>query len=225
MKNKLGFRTAAVLLVLVMVTSCFVGSTFAKYTTSSSGTDNARVAYWGFCGSDSLSFDLFDGEYTHVASSSHSNVFAPGTTKEEYFGIGFSSNFGLNIVGTTEVNYTLNVDAEVSGNYAMLDANPNFKWMLYTNHTNEYTYFGTAEELVYALEALDGSASGAKEYKAGEPIAEVAYGGGYRVGWVWEYETQGERMAAQDKMDTEMGNMEDLENVTITITITATQID
>lgn len=43
-KNK-AMRTAALLLVLVLMTSCFVGGTFAKYTTTASGSESARVAY------------------------------------------------------------------------------------------------------------------------------------------------------------------------------------
>mgnify|MGYP002508629535 CR=1 FL=1 len=40
-------RFVAMLLVLVLMTSCFVGGTFAKYTTADSASDTARVAKWG----------------------------------------------------------------------------------------------------------------------------------------------------------------------------------
>ena len=40
-------RVAGGLLVLVMITSCFVGSTFAKYTVGGTGSDTARVAKFG----------------------------------------------------------------------------------------------------------------------------------------------------------------------------------
>ncbi len=46
MKNRL-MRTACVLLALVLVTSCMVGGTFAKYTTTGTASDSARVAKWG----------------------------------------------------------------------------------------------------------------------------------------------------------------------------------
>lgn len=45
-KNKM-MRLASILLVLVLMTSSVVGGTFAKYITSASGTDTARVAKWG----------------------------------------------------------------------------------------------------------------------------------------------------------------------------------
>ena len=40
-KTKL-MRAALLLLVLTLITSCFVGGTFAKYTTSAEGSDTAR---------------------------------------------------------------------------------------------------------------------------------------------------------------------------------------
>lgn len=39
-------RLVAVLAVTMMFTMCFVGGTFAKYTSSATGTDNANVAKW-----------------------------------------------------------------------------------------------------------------------------------------------------------------------------------
>ena len=40
-------RVAGLLLALVLVTSCFVGGTFAKYVTYGGGQDHARVAKFG----------------------------------------------------------------------------------------------------------------------------------------------------------------------------------
>ena len=46
-KKNVLMRSAGLLLVLVLVTSCFVGSTFAKYTVGGTGKDTARVAKFG----------------------------------------------------------------------------------------------------------------------------------------------------------------------------------
>ena len=46
-KKNVLMRSAGLLLVLVLVTSCFVGSTFAKYTVGGKGKDTARVAKFG----------------------------------------------------------------------------------------------------------------------------------------------------------------------------------
>ncbi len=46
-KKNVLMRSAGLLLALVLVTSCFVGSTFAKYTVGGRGDDTARVAKFG----------------------------------------------------------------------------------------------------------------------------------------------------------------------------------
>ena len=45
-KKNRTLRAAVLMLALVLITSCFVGGTFAKYVTSGEAGDNARVAKW-----------------------------------------------------------------------------------------------------------------------------------------------------------------------------------
>ena len=45
-KNKM-MRIASVLLVAVLLSTCAISGTFAKYVTQVSGNDSARVARWG----------------------------------------------------------------------------------------------------------------------------------------------------------------------------------
>ena len=45
-KNKF-MRLASVMLMLCLITTCAISGTFAKYTTSGTATDTARVAKWG----------------------------------------------------------------------------------------------------------------------------------------------------------------------------------
>ena len=59
-------RLVGLLLVFVLVTSCFAGGTFAKYASSATGTDDAVVAKWSITGNDkdiaqsnTFTFDLF----------------------------------------------------------------------------------------------------------------------------------------------------------------------
>lgn len=47
MKKTKSMRVALGLLALILITSCFVGGTFAKYTTSGTAEDTARVAKFG----------------------------------------------------------------------------------------------------------------------------------------------------------------------------------
>ena len=86
-KTKL-MRAALLLLVLTLITSCFVGGTFAKYVTEGDSTDSARVAKWGV--GITANGATFAKEYDakvnvgtitkSVVSADDSKVVAPGTS-------------------------------------------------------------------------------------------------------------------------------------------------
>lgn len=65
-KNKM-MRIASVLLVVTLLTTCSIFGTFAKYTTSDSGSDSARVAKWGVTAV--VSGDLFGDDYATGSNS------------------------------------------------------------------------------------------------------------------------------------------------------------
>lgn len=70
MKKSTVRRLLVLCLCLTVITISLVGGTLAKYTTSASGSDSARVAYWGWNNAETLTFDLFDGNYTNVSGVS-----------------------------------------------------------------------------------------------------------------------------------------------------------
>ena len=227
MKKNRAMRLAALMLVLVMMTSCFVGGTFAKYTTSADVEDEARVAYWGFTQKDDITFNLFESNDEGVLNNG-SGLLAPGSEGSAKI------KFVYTDYGTTatapEVDYTFNITVTATGSEGAdadtdaLDANPNFKWML---NTTEYDTFA---QLKAAIEALDGNKTDDK-YEAGT-LPTAFYGTGdaandgveYTIGWKWAFETAGEGMTAQDETDTAMGNAPDLDDLKINIKITATQL-
>ena len=112
MKNKF-MKAATLLMALTLMTSCFVGGTFAKYTTSDSASDTARVAKWGVTAlvTGSLFGENYDETGAHetadkiVASVEGSvdvdanggNIVAPGTKSDK--------GLALVIKGTPEVKY------------------------------------------------------------------------------------------------------------------------
>lgn len=62
--NKL-MRASGFLLVLTLITSCFVGGTFAKYVSRAETSDSARVAKWGVVisnGNDQGEDGIFSGD-------------------------------------------------------------------------------------------------------------------------------------------------------------------
>lgn len=222
MKKNKAMRLASALLVLTLLTTCAISSTFAKYTTSTTGTDKARVAYWGFDQAAATAIDLFDGEYTHVKAATgevdgFSNVIAPGTSKETTFAFGYT-NYKNTAITAPEVAYTFTVNPTITGDYDELDANTSFKWTLKKGDAAAAEY-NTVDELLAAIEALSGDPSGTETYNPGElPAAFTSADETYTIGWKWAFE-------GNDTADTTLGNSQTLENVTFAITITATQVD
>ncbi len=227
MKNK-NMRAASALLALTMVTSCFVGGTFAKYTTSTTGSDSARVAYWGFDQAATTTIDMFDGVYGEtVDSSNEDNVVAPGTSKTTTFAFCYTPKdatvnaLTAGAIAAPEVDYTFTVNPTITGDYDVLDENENFVWTLAAGSA-EATEYQTVEALLAAVKALSGDSTGSKTYDAGElPDNFTADDEVYTIGWNWAYSVDDDG----DVADTAMGNAQDLDDVTFSITITATQID
>lgn len=119
-KNKM-MRMASVLLVLTMLTTSIIGGTFAKYTTTGSATDTARVAKWGV--TVTTSGALYSDAYakkkenagntpaawvssatadsiTVAAATKSQNIVAPGTKS-------YGNGLSFSISGTPEVAVTV----------------------------------------------------------------------------------------------------------------------
>ncbi len=216
-KNKM-MRLASILLVLTLLTTCGISGTFAKYVTTASGNDSARVAYWGWQNAATLDFDLFDGTYTNVATGNNENIIAPGTEKTETFTFKYVDNTNDSITAP-EVAYNFEIDFTATGDYDSLDANTNFVWKLTLPSGNEQT-FQKVSDLKTAIESLN--KTGTEFYEEGKlPTGFDAGDNTITLGWAWTYSTDD----AGDETDTAMGNATNLENVDFTIKITATQVD
>ncbi len=219
-KNKM-MRAASALLVLTLLSVCVISGTFAKYVTSVSGNDEARVAKWGFTQA-SISLDgLFKDAYdTTVKSSDGAAVIAPGTTGSKTFDFTYGGN------GTApEVSYTFDVSTDGSTIADDIKANTNIQWKL-DNGT-----YGTWDDMIAAIEALSGDKSGTKTYGPNElPTAFKDKGANtHTISWQWLIDDGSETKDAADNdqnvTDTNMGNKTDLDQVKIVVSIKATQID
>ena len=89
MKKNRMMRVASALLVAVLLSTCAISGTFAKYVTEASGSDTARVAKFGVTVSNSgelflKNYAKTDANYTlgndTVESVDNWNVVAPGTS-------------------------------------------------------------------------------------------------------------------------------------------------
>ena len=238
MKKNMFLRVASVLLVLTLLSACAISGTFAKYTASSEGTDTARVAYWGFTSNDTNNTivlnDLFKTSYTgDNGMIAAADAIAPGTTNSVTFKFGYATNTNGTADVTTddikapEVAYKITVDTTGSECGTTIANNPNILWKLDENE------FGSYADMIADIKALSGnSTTGAKEYAANTlPPALVNNDGtpkDHTITWKWIFdETAANANGASnnDAGDTAMGNAADLNNVTISIKITAEQID
>ena len=189
--NKLMW-VSGVLLVLTLITSCFVGGTFAKYVSEGEGDDTARVAKWGV--EVEVKGDGFKTEYgknnhqsnikgSTVISSSEDKVVAPGT----------KGNFGgIKITGTPEVAVQIKTTADVK--FENWDVNngefycplvftigeKTIKGLDYSKGTA-----GEAGSFAFAIkDAIEKATS--KEIEAGDDLSKISEDITYS--WEWPFE-------------------------------------
>ena len=196
MKKNNVMRIASALLVAVLLTTCAISGTFAKYTTTASGSSTARVAKWGF-GTGDFTFDLFDGTYENVATDAESAVIAPGTSDSTTIVFDASGN-----AATTEVAYTFTAYLEITGNAALIDQ---MQWSL------DGTTYKSAEEIEQDFAALF------NEETVHQPGTEPVEGD-ITIYWKWPFSNGAE----EDTQDTQIGA--NGAEVTVTIGYTATQV-
>lgn len=220
-KNKF-MRAASGLLVAVLLTTCVISGTFAKYTTSAEGSDSARVAVWGLDGTSSIKLNnLFSNEYTDDANgktvSSTEKVIAPGTSGSAQFGFKYNNDSKTT---APEVKYTFAISTDESDCATDIKNNKNIVWSLDNEKCTNW------DELLDKIEKLSGATdnTGKATYEAGKlPEAFKAKGDNlHTVSWEWKFDENN-----NDTTDTTMGNkaQANLDSVTLKISITAEQVD
>ncbi len=122
MKNKKSWKVASLLVALCLLTTCVVGTTLAKYTTTNNAADTAHVAKWGV--TVSASGTLFGKNYgkntSTVASDSiiaetHADINVKSTDKVVAPGTKNDVGLKLSVTGTPEVTVKLTAEGtEVS---------------------------------------------------------------------------------------------------------------
>ncbi len=222
MKKNTSLRTAALLLVLVMMTCCFVGGTLAKYVTKTNSADTVRVAYWGFEKTADINItDLFVDQYNDsVDSQNGEDVIAPGTTRSVQFAFNYDA-YNTEITAP-EVDYSFSVSTAGSTCNQDIQDNENIQWRLNTTENNTTTNgtWGTWAQLLTAIDALDGNKTSDK-YEANTLPEAFDNDQVYTVEWQWNFYTAD----TADVEDTGMGNANQLGDANLTIAITAEQLD
>ena len=240
-KKNWTMRAAVLMLALVLITSCFVGGTFAKYVTSGSGADTARVAKFGVTVSvvnDSMfrkTYETNDENVTdaEIANSvvSDTEVIAPGTGENEMATV--------TLTGTPEV--AVRVSYELSEfnleNWFTAkdeDADNAYCPLVFTvNGVDYYVGKGDAIADTAALisKVTEAVAAYSKEYPAGTNLAEKT-GDNLVIGWRWNFVNDGTLAGSiqNDEKDTALGNRaaatdDTAATIEMTLKATVTQID
>ena len=233
-KSNKSMRVSAVLLVMVLLTSCFVGGTFAKYTTKDTGSDSARVAKWGVT-VKATSDSAFKSTYATTDSSARGagittsvnsiggNVIAPGTSGEIT---------GVKIIGKPEVAVEVSNTATVNLGENWTDADGNYYCpIVFTVKTGDTTVeidgkatgtYDTAAALQKAVK--DEIEKATARYNSNTDLSKLgettSNKSNLSVSWKWDFEGDNEK-------DTFLASKQtgSLPSIQLDITTTVTQID
>lgn len=219
MKKNRTLRVSALLLALTLITTCFVGGTFAKYTTSNSGSDDARVAKWGV--TITPNGDLFsttyakgDDAYTVSANSvvSTDKVVAPGTAGDLVKVV---------LGGTPEVAVDVKYEAALTLTGWTVDTDTYYCPIEITvdSVVLKGTDYASAAEFETAVENAINDYSA--KYQPGTDLSNATVEVP-EVSWAWAFEGN------DDVKDTDLGDKAAAGNaatIKLEITTTVTQID
>lgn len=253
MKSKWNLKTVVV--VLAIITSIVAGVTVAKYVTQGTALDTARVAKWGVkieAGTDvggafAVSYKdqaVTDNTATVTSKSSTVNDPEGNTTTVQDKVIAPGTNGTLStryvVTGTPEVAVKIErtVEIELEGwEIASGSSNAFYCPLVFTIPQADGTSsiiiegkdFVTADDLKTELETKMGLGTDGKYEKTFDPGVNLAadpdiakfMDADDTVTWEWPFFIS----EANDVMDTALGDAVNAPTISITTTVTATQID
>lgn len=216
MKKNYVMRIAAVLLVLVLLSTCVVSGTFAKYVTAGNASDSATIAKWGVTVEANTSTvatvtEINGAAEAQVKSATPEVILAPGTAVAKLA--------DFTISGTPEVAVNVSYDADLvlagwalSGGtyYCPLEINVNGTVLVGKDFTTMAAFEAAVEAAIAALS--DNYAVDTNLSTAVAPQVSIA----------WAFD------GGNDSADTYLGNQASIGNaptVSLTIKATVTQID
>lgn len=211
MKNK-SLRTASVLAIATLLTTSILSGTFAKYTTTVSGTDTAIVAKWDvkageFTETSVKSVDIFkEGQVYDLKTDSGVIDYTSGVEDNDV--IQTAKNSNTVIAPGTWGKYTFklenksDVTANYSINYSVTNTNKiPLKWS-----TDKTTWYDSIEQLNVADQKIE-KTSGSSDIT---------------LYWKWEFTDSS--VADRDVSDTTLGNAGTAE-AKVDISVTFDQVD
>ncbi len=252
MRTNKTMRIASLILVAVMLTTCAISGTFAKYVTSDEASDSARVAKWGVevVATSEAFADAYTNEKTTWAATSATYTADP-TVKADTQGTkivapGTKGTLGsFAITGTPEVDVKIDysIKLELGANWVGDADGTYYCPLVITVGTTEYdgndydnadAFEAAVEDAIATALGMTAINSGAGTYtknvNANQNLATTGVAGNVTVQWEWPYETGADstEIAANDILDTYLGDQAAANNaatVAFEIIGTVTQID
>ncbi len=223
---------AAIILMLCLITTCVVGTTLAKYTTSGDGSDSARVAKWGVnieINGDSLFKNEYqksdsDATLTVKSSSTEDKVVAPGTSGSTTFSITGTPEVALNVTIKLENIEDVFLKANDENNFDADYYPIVFTLKQTANRNGNIDHTIATGTLADIAKALNGTSDSWSENYAPNTKLDSTF----ELSWEWAFD------GGNDAADTILGdyiaaNKSDCDdyclNVSYELTVTATQID
>lgn len=196
MKKNAMLKIAAVLLVAVLLTTCAISSTFAKYVTAADDfSESARVAAWGITFDPKMSDTdkhLFDKVYIETEGTVgyvgvNSKLMAPGTSGAIYFGNEVTGKPEVSAVVKYVADCSITkTNSQSSASAADFLSRINFQYRVGDGNWTPCTDLDVLETAINAEIEIDPNTSAAS---ASKPI-------GFK--WNWEFEDPDSETDAAD---------------------------
>lgn len=232
-------KLAGILLALVLVTSCFVGGTFAKYVTSGTGKDTARVAKFGVTvtANGTMFAKEYDTDTENVKKLIASSVISDKTDDKNLVAPGTKGDMvKMTIEGKPEVAVNVRYSATVtlSDNWLYKEREDSagefycpITIKVGTKDGNEIFCgldYDSAQQFKSAVENAINNKSA--NYK---PNTDLKNADAPSVSWAWTFENVGKHKKKQDDVkDTYLGDQAAKDNaatIALEVETTVTQID
>ncbi|MCQ2516245.1 MAG: hypothetical protein MJ094_05220 [Saccharofermentans sp.] len=231
MKKNIMMRTASGLLIAVMLTSSIISGTLAKYTTSGSSTDSARVAHFGVTVSGAgdtafaTEYNTDNGtpySYTgtlSVKSSTTDKVIAPGTT---------GNLAAISVSGTPEVavavTYVADFEIGVDADWTVGTGDEAQFYCPIVITVGDHVYYGRDYTSAQQFEEVVESAIESDLSRTYAPLTTIS-AATQAITWAWPYEANTTYDRQVDEFDTALGNATTPATISLAVTATVTQID
>ncbi len=219
MKKNIAMRVASLILMCTIVTSCFVGSTFAKYTSSVSGTSTAVVAKWLVkvgttdvsTADQEMTFNIFDKSKIYdLAAVADTSANASGWTKTVDADVKDGTTNAIVAPGTWgEIEFAVSNESDVTVAYSVVVSalTTTLPLEFSTNGTTWVPASDISADLPYSL------GSGSLAIGSSTPTNATA-----KLYWRWTFER------GADAADTALGHA-NVATCNITAGVTFTQAD